>query len=134
MKIIFFLSALFCIILSTSCFSQGIGQKRISVASTDFSTLTNVRVTCSEFENSFTGRIKVKEIDNMDTIQRLDFFLEKLRYVKRNEDIDARAKFVYEKGNGEKVKICISKFDIVVDGRLIKTNENFLGFLRSLIL
>ena len=65
------------------CFSQEIGQKKIHVESTNFNAQTLIRVTCIEFEQSFEGYIKVKEIDDQDTIQKLDVFLQKVKYSRK---------------------------------------------------
>lgn len=128
----FLLSFFFCVILSNFSFSQDVYRERIYLESTDFDVYTNVRVSCAEFEKDFAGRIKVKDIEDVDTIQRLNVFLQKIKYSRKGEDIDTRAKFVYDKGNGEKIRICMSKFDIVVDGRLVKHNVKFFSFLRRL--
>jgi hypothetical protein len=112
--------------------SQVIGKKALYIESANFGTLTSIAITCQEFEVSFAGRIAATEVESVDTIKMLDSFLQSVRYSKKSDDIDVRAKIIYDKGNGERVRICISKFDIMIDGRLVKYNNKFYNFLRGL--
>ena len=118
---------------SNVTYSQDTGKKAIYLESTSFGTLTNIAVTCQEFENSFAERIKAREIESVDTIKMLDSFLRTVRYSKKTEDIDVRAKFIYDNGNGVRIRICMSKFDVMIDNRLVKHNAKLYNFLRELI-
>lgn|GEM_PF-5771742 len=113
-------------------YSQVNTPRRIYVASVNFNILTAIEITCTDFETNFNGRMQLKVIDNQDTVKMLDLFLNKVKYARKSRDIDVRAKFIYEKEDGEKVRICANKFDILIGGRLIKTNKKFVDFLRNL--
>jgi len=123
-----FFTTFFC----TYSFSQGPSKDSLYVESVDFKTLTFARISCGDFATNFKNRIKFKIINNVDTTVMLDSFLNKVKYARTSSDIDVRAKFVYDKRNGIKITVCTNGNDVLVDGRLIRRNNKFVDFLRSL--
>ena len=131
----FLFTVLMISIFSKPSFSQQhIEQRKIFVSYVEFNGFTNVRVSCSRFENDFARRIKSRKIDNIDTIQLLELYLKNARFKKDFEEIDARAKFIYQGSDGRRFEICISRFDVVVNGMMVKRNRKFLTFLKGLAL
>ena len=71
--------------------------------------------------------------NNLDAAaEKLILFLQGIKYIKKNREIDVRAKFIFLENNTP-VIICTDGFEIQVNGRLIKRNEKFTNFLKNLI-
>jgi hypothetical protein len=102
------------------------------VESVNFYTETTMSVSCLSFEESFGKSIKFDVLTNKDTLAILNSFLSNVRYARKSQDLDVRAKFIYEKSDGTKWKICMSRFDILIDNRLIKGDKRFFMFLKGL--
>lgn len=114
-------------------FSQGYLKDTLFVESVSFNATTIIRVTCPEFEQNFEKSIKIKILTNKDSLFNLDSFLNGVHYEKRNSEIDVRAKFIYVRKDCTRREICMSKFDIVVDGRLVRRNRRFWAYLKSMV-
>ena len=117
-----------------SCFAKNLSKDTLFVESVSFNTESIIRISCPDFERNFEKSIQFKVVTNKDTLAILDSFIRKARYATSSDDIDVRAKIIYEKEDGTSVKICINKFDVIIDGRLTKKSKVFLSFLRSLTL
>jgi hypothetical protein len=116
----------------TSSFAQRQKTDTLYIESVNFRTETGASVSCINFEESFENRIKVAILTSNDTLNILDSFLSRVKYPDKYEDVDVRAKFIYKKQSGTMQRICMSKFDIVVDGRLIEYDKSFFSFLKGL--
>jgi hypothetical protein len=122
----------FQVISSTCCLAQGHSKDTLYVESVAFNILTFSSITCGEFATNFKDRIKFRAITNKDTIRILDSFLSKVRYPKKDRDLNVRAKFIFEKGDKSTITICTNGYEILVDERLIRHNSRFADFLRAL--
>lgn len=113
-------------------FAQVHSGDTLYVESVSFTIETIISVPCTNFEQNFDDRIKLNVVTNKDTLAIFDSFLRMAKYQKRTSDIDVRAKLLYHREDGTSIKICMSKFDIIIDGRLMKENRKFYDFLRRL--
>ena len=132
MKEKIFVLFIFCSINFSNClFAQKISDT-LFVKNVDFKILTFSSVSCEDFAASFAGRIKFRTIVDKDTIAIFDSFLEKIKYAKKNRSVDIRANLLFKRGDKRQTTICTNGYDVVVDGRLIKTNNEFADFLTIL--
>jgi hypothetical protein len=77
--------------------------------------------------------MKFRKITNKDSLSMLDSFLEKIKYKKKNNEIDVRARISYIKVDKEQITICLNSNDAIINGRLIKRNDLFISFLMSMM-
>lgn len=126
--VLLFLQTFFCI----HSFAQSRLQDTLYVESVSFNSTSIVQISCPKFEEDFGNNIKFKIVTNEDTLSSLNLFLNKARYKKTNNGIDVRAKFIYTKKDGTRTEICMSRFYIMVDGRVVKGNTKFFNFLKGL--
>jgi len=132
MRIILLLLALQTL-FSSVAFAQSLSKKdTLYIESVDFDIQTFTQISCDSFENNFKGRVKVRFVDNRDTLSVLDHFLDKRKFETKNRGIDVRAKFIYQMENTPAITICTNGYEVLVDGRLIKHNIKFADFLKSL--
>lgn len=76
-------------------------QKRsILVYSVHFHTTTIISVLCENFLDQFQRQLKINKVYNQDSIAMLDLFLNKIKFSKRNFNMDTRAKLIYESKAG----------------------------------
>jgi hypothetical protein len=55
-----------------------------------------------------------------------------MRFKRRNSGVDTRAKIIYASA-GDSSIICLNLFDVIVNGKMVTRNKNFVDFLKSLI-
>ena len=121
------------IIFSTPAFAQK-SKDTLYAESVSFTTESIISISCPDFEENFDKYIKFNLVTGKDTLAILDSFLRKVRYAKKDHNVDVRAKFIYHKEDGTQHKICMSRFYILIDGRLIKDDKRFFSFLKALII
>jgi len=114
-------------------FSQEVSESGIYIMSVDFGTRTIYSISCEKFTTSFAGRMKLRLINNEDSLKILDSFLEKIKYKRKKDGVDVRAKINYIKPDDTRISICTNGYDVMVNGRLIKHNAKFVDFLKSMI-
>jgi hypothetical protein len=129
---IFFLLVFFKVAFYGYCSAQSLSKDTLYVESVNFGILTFSSVSCGVFATAFKDRIKFRVISNADTIAILNSYLKKTKYARKSSDIDVRAKFIYERGNDVKITVCTNGYEASIDGRLIRHNNKFVDFLRSL--
>jgi len=127
------LSLLFAAVgLSISTLAQSPKPDTLYIESVNFRSETAASIDCVNFEHNFENRIQFAVLTNRDSLDILETFLGRIKYSHKVEDIDVRAKFLYKKRNGTTLRICMSKFEIMVDGQLIKYDNRFYSFLKGL--
>ena len=104
------------------------------IKSVDFNILTFSSVSCEDFDIGFTGRITSRTLVNKDAIETLKSLLARVTYSKKNRNVDVRAKFLLERPDQKLLVICTDGYNILIDGRLVKANNKFAGFLSMLTL
>lgn len=129
------LISLFSLLILQFAYSYSFCQEKdsagIYVAGAPFYMTTWARITCEKFGSSHAPWMKYRHILNQDTLVLLDTFLKKIKYQRKNNEIDVRAKMVYVRSKG-RTSICMNLNDIMINGRLIERNEPFVDFLISL--
>jgi hypothetical protein len=118
--------------LVVSSFSQSGDKKQILTSSVDFRILTFSSVSCENFEPGFQSRLTKRVIIAQDTVALLEAFLKRIKYEKKNRDVNVRAKIIYD-AHISKIEICFSGYYIAINGRLTKKNQDFTRFLRYLV-
>lgn len=113
--------------------SQVLGKKVLYIKSVNFSLLTDSRWDCEEFKKSKSNLIKSQVVTREDSLLLLDSFIRESSYLKKDDEIDTRAQFSYEKNSDMTITICINRFDVLVDGKKVKNNAGFLAFLKSMV-
>jgi hypothetical protein len=129
---LFFLIVFFKINFCSCLFAQDHSKDTLYVESVDFNILTYSSISCGNFTSNFRERISFRVIANKDTTAKLDSFLSKIKYARRDMDVDVRAKLIFERGDQSRVTICTNGYDILIDNRLIKHNSKFADFLGAL--
>ena len=132
-KTLLLLLTLSCVCCSYS-FSQNSDSSGIYVMNVEFNLMTMVQVKCEGFANRFPTMMQQRHTANKDSMAILDSFLKKVKYQKRNREIDVRGQVYYIKPGHAPVTICMNDYYIMVNGRLTKENEKFIAFLKSMTL
>jgi hypothetical protein len=113
-------------------FSQANKKDTLYVERIDQNILTVCRISCSHFATSFSSIIKFSTITNNDTINILKSYIGNIKYTKKYNEVDVRAKYIYESKEGSNIEICTDGYQILIEGRAIKPNDKFSAFLKSL--
>lgn len=124
------IASLFSIFLS----AQNREKTSIEIVSINFNTTSIMSTHCEDFVSQFTRGLMFNEVFAEDSIALLDSLLQKIKLCpKENATVNTRAKLMYRNKQGEEVTICVGKFNILVNGQLIKKNKLFSEFIFSLI-
>jgi len=124
---------LLCIVCNSYSFANSFYKDTLYAKSVDFNILTNYQITCGNFEKNFNQRIKSRIIDSAEITSLLDSYLSKIKYARKNREIDVRAKFIYKKEDHHVSEIRTDGNEILINGRLIKQDDKFAQFLRKLV-
>lgn len=120
------------LLIAKYSFCQEKDSAGIYVAGTEWNMLSMVAIPCEKFDAGHLPNLKYRHFLHKDTLTMLDSFLKKVKYKRRNNDLDVRAKLVYFKSDKLRTAICMTEIDVMVDGRLIKRNDEFVAFLKRL--
>ena len=123
------------LVLQLACnysFCQVKDSTGVYVMGAPFDMMTFARITCEKFGSTQPPWMKYRHVIHQDTLAMLDSFLKKVKYKRRNNEIDVRAKMLYIKADKVRTFICMNDNDIMINGRLIEQNDPFITFLRSL--
>lgn len=63
----------------------------------------------------------------------LEQFIKKIKFSKKQTNLDVRAKLIYRNKPGYDVVICTDGFNIQLNGTLVKRNKYLLKFILSMI-
>ncbi len=130
---LFSILPLFMISFSLCSHAQDKHDDYILALSVDFNMLTQMRITCDNFATAFKSTLQINEIRNSDSLKMFSSFFQKIKYVKKNREIDVRCKILYESNNVDKIIVCYNGQLISINGRLIKKNKKFGEFINSLV-
>lgn len=119
--------------LNEKIFCQQIDSNGIYVKNLGFDVLTFAAITCDKFVSYQHPGLKFRHIINKDSLAMLDSFLGKVKFKKKNKEIDVRAQIKYKKDDKIIVTICFDSVNAMINGRLIKRNDQFVAFLISLM-
>ena len=126
---------LICVIslFSLSSTGQKTDKDYILALSVELYMNTSAQVSCDNFATAFKSELHVSKIVRQDSLVKFTSFVSNVKYARQNRGIDVRRKFIYESKDEDKIVVCASANDILVDGRLIKPNKAFIDFLNSLV-
>ena len=113
-------------------FCQDKDSTGVYVMGAPFTMLTWAAIPCERFGSDHAPWMKYRHIIHQDTLAMLDSFLGNVKYAKKHNAIDVRAKMIYIKADKVRTFICMNQNDIMINGRLIKRDEQFIAFLREL--
>ena len=128
------------IILINFCFGSSSGQSLdnhnkencLLGMSVELYLNTSSAVPCDLFATKFKSTLKINCVFDKDSIKTFLTFLKHVKYVKRNKELDTRAKFLLTV-NGKDIVACTDGRNILIDDRLIKKNKKFIKFLYSIV-
>lgn len=121
------------LMLNEKVFCQQIDSSGVYVKNLGFDVLAFAAISCEKFASYQHPAIKFRQIKNKDSLVMLDSLLGKIKFKRKNKEIDVRAEIKYMKIDKTIVTICLDSNDAMVNGRLIKRNELFLLFLMSMM-
>jgi hypothetical protein len=93
--LLIFLTLIF--LCCNNSFAQQKDSSGIFVANIEFDMLTMVAVKCEGFASSMPKIMKHRHIDKKGSLAMLDSFLEKVKFQKKNNEIDVRGQVYYIK-------------------------------------
>jgi hypothetical protein len=95
---------------------------------------TPYRISCNNFEAAFAKAYKQKIIKSKKLLNELRVIFKSIVFTKDDEALDIRVKLVIQYANSKKRNVlCMDAFDdILVNGRLIKTNKQLKDFINKL--
>ena len=114
-------------------FAQQQDSSGVFVSNIPFDLESPISIECDGFASINHPLMKRRHIENQDSLALLDSFLAKVKYKRRNDDIDTRGHVLYIKPGVAPVSICLNYWDIIVNGRLLRHNDKFLEFLKSMM-
>ena len=94
---------------------------------------TPARVSCDNFATAFNSRLTVNAVSQSDSVAMFSTFIRNVKYSKGNRGIDVRCKFVYDIDDTHTTTVCTDGRNILVNGRMIKRNKEFINFLNSIV-
>lgn len=124
---------IYLIIFPYVSFTQIKDDSTILINSLNFRATTTISVPCENFEMQFRNRISINKVTARDSITLMNKFIKTLRFSKKDENVDVRAKMVYKIGDTPETIICMDGYAILVNGKLIKRNKAFSKFILSMI-
>lgn len=116
----------------STCLAQEDKKAYILVSSVDLYINTSSRVSCENFETVFGKMTRLSLVTQSDSLMLFSSFIRKIKYAKRNRQIDVRCKYFYKSENNDAI-VCTNGLSIIVNGKLIKRNKKFLSLLNSLV-
>lgn len=134
MKKYIFVSAI-CILFSLNIIAQNRNVQRIEINYVNPSITSIVPISCSEFDTTFHGKIKKRDIDSKDKIAAINKSV-KLIYAKNNDEIDVRGKiyFFADKELKPFLEFCYDKFFIIThNGKALNKKSMLYLNLRALL-
>ena len=121
-------------IYNENVFCQEVDSNGVRVMSLGFDELTWAAISCEKFATlEHHPNMKFRKITNKDSLFMLDSFLGKVKFKKKNRELDVRAQIKYEMNNKTIVTICLDSIDAMINGKLIKRNDPFVAFLFSMM-
>jgi hypothetical protein len=118
---------------SITLFAQENSKNYILALSVDLYIETPARVTCDNFATAFNSRLTVNAVTQNDSVAMFSSYLQKARYAKHDRGIDVRCKFVYVLDDINTATVCTNGLDILINGRMIKKDKQFIRFLNSIV-
>lgn len=118
---------------SITLFSQENNKNYILAMSVDLYMNTSSRVACDNYATVFEKVFTINVVSQSDSIAMFSTFVRNVKYSKRNRGIDVRCKFVYDIDDKHRTTVCTDGRNILVNGKLIKKNKRFIGFLNSIV-
>jgi hypothetical protein len=118
---------------SISLFAQESSKNYILALSVDLYMNTSSRVACDNFATVFNKVLAVNTVSKSDSIAMFSAFVRKVRYAKHNKGIDVRCKFISNLDGINTITVCTDGRNVLVNGRMIKENKNFIAFLNSIV-
>lgn len=133
-RLIFLTTALLVINMHANlCNAQTNDIKSVDILSTNIKLLTTFSISCEDFSEGLKSRIILKTLNDVDSINVLSNYINTSKYSKNNRNVDVRIKLICEKAGGAKTDICTDgRHYILINGRLIQKNKNFLSFIKAL--
>lgn len=122
-----------CSLIFNFSYGQQGNKQSIVIESINFYTKTIAAISCNNFESELGPMITRNLVTAKDSMTKLENFIANVKYLRDNEPLDARAKFIYVSKAGKKISICMNLFDICVQGRKIEQDTAFFNFLKSLV-
>ena len=105
----------------------------ISVYSVDLGIETVLSIPCNEFKTQFLGHIDSTVCYSPDTLQAITVFLKHIHRSRTRQQVDTRVRFIFIDLDGKETDICMDRFDLCVNGRVIRNYPKFYIFMRSLV-
>lgn len=101
-------------------------QRRVSIE-------TPIAITCNDFVTGFARQLDTEVCRATDTLQAVTEFLRHSRPGSHRDHIDTRARIVFVDSTGNTTVICMDRWDLCVNGRIIRAYPAFYAYLRSLV-
>jgi hypothetical protein len=117
---------------SVSLFAQKNSNNYILALGVDLYINTSSRVSCDNFATVFEKVLTASSVFQSDSIAMFSDFVRNVKYAKRNGAIDVRRKFIYEEEGKSTIVVCTDGRNILLNGKMIKRNKRFIGFLNSI--
>jgi len=108
-------------------------RSRITVYSVYFGIESIIAVPCDQFKTQFEKRMDTTVCLAPDTLRAVASFLQHVRFGSHRDHIDTRAQFVFVDTGGKTTVICMDRWDICIDGQIIRGYPAFYRYLRLLV-
>ena len=118
---------------SVTLYAQGNSKNYILAMSVDIYMNTSSRVSCDNFATVFEKVLTASAVSESDSVAMFSAFVRNVKYSKYARSIDVRCKFIFETDGGSTVTVCTDGRNVLLNGRMIRTNKKFISFLNSIV-
>jgi hypothetical protein len=117
---------------SAGAFAQPV-RPSITIYSVDFRTETIIGIPCDQFMTQFARQLDTTVYRAPDTLRPIALFLQHIHPSRHHDHLDTRASLVFINSRGKATEICMDRWDLCVNGKIIRADPAFYKYLQSLV-
>lgn len=127
-KIVF---VIFIILFSCKQYNQS-NINNLTIYKIDLNTNTSVQADCYDFQELFSDILEKYQIKDKTILNELGALLTNIERDNLNADMDVRKKIIISYSNKNNDTLCVDKFNISINGKVVKKNRKLHQFLLDL--
>jgi hypothetical protein len=117
---------------SAVAFAQPV-RPSVTIYSVDFRTETIIAIPCGQFMAQFAQHLDTTVCRAPDTLRAITLFLQDIHPSRHRDHLDTRARLVFIDSCGKATDIFMDRWDLCVNGKVIRPDTAFYAYLQSLV-